>query len=163
MRARPEPSDFARQCGSPIGYERKLAGPFRELQNGIMSHRVTFECLTRSTLDAAFARDIQAVTIIAHWDEKDRIECFDGFIEWRAAADLIPSGFKGTLDLCVCHPKPLVRYLNAHKPCLVRCSPDRKATILYWMALYRVMAAILNQRSVSFDEAFVEAYQILTA
>jgi hypothetical protein len=162
-RTRPEPSDFARQWGSAIGFENCFARSFRKLQEGLTMFGCQILQLNCNNLHSAFDGDVEAVTIIAHWDENDRIEMFERFVPWKHVAGSVPDNYANILDLCVCKPIPLVRYVNAKKRCLVRCVPSKEATILYWMALYQTMAAIFNETPMSFDEAFIKAANILTA
>jgi hypothetical protein len=110
----------------------------------------------------------KVIILFSHWTENvierdkdksiiyDAVEFPDGFITIPKIIEQIPSHLTGVIDLCVCHPKPLVTALRLHCPnCLVKYI-DKPATPAYWMyfylALFRYLKSNPSNYSVALDK-----------
>lgn len=101
---------------------------------------------------------MEAITLVAHWDKDDRIELADGLHDWTKVADVIvDSGFNGVLDLCICHPKPMVPYLKSHSMAVLKHTGLNPSNIIVWLGIYGLMAAKMNEEPISFGDALVAA------
>jgi hypothetical protein len=91
----------------------------------------------------------EVVVLFSHWHE-DAVE-FSGRLEPTSTilAAISPT-YSGILDLCVCHPEPLVRELRIHRPdCLVKYIPD-EASPRYWLYFYRILFSQLRSRDLTY-------------
>lgn len=158
------PSDFCRQFGSHAGFEKFHGVPVRQ----VLKYLSDAGCNVR--IQAGYddwCRSLNesraVVSLVAHWvpAEADSVELFDGLYEWRRLANAVPRGYGKIIDLTVCTPAPMVRYLNAVIPGLIRSKPNETSIILHWLALYQVMATRPKEDEFDFDVEMVEAMKQL--
>jgi hypothetical protein len=162
-RAQGRDDDFSAQFASEKRFESQFASPARGLLSQLRSAGCVVACPGMiEDFSAAFGSGVAAVTLVAHWNSEDEIELADGFHSWKEIARRVPDEYIEVLDLCVCHPDPLVRYLNARKTALVRHKPHKQSGVIEWLALYMVMASLFGQSTaLTFEDAMVEAVSIL--
>lgn len=104
----------------------------------------------------------EVITLIGHWNKHDHLELADGLHDWRIVVNAIPEDYSGVIDLCVCHPEPMVRYLDVHrKKALVKYKSLEPSQIVLWLGIYGVMAAQMKEHPLSFTDALVFAVRKL--
>ena len=100
--------------------------------------------------------------LFAHWrDVDERIELADGLVSPEAIVQVVPSDFKGIMDLCVCHPRALVFGIKQKCPDSLVKSTDKDAAPLWWLYLYEAMFKILTTRA-DYFQAMADAFISLT-
>lgn len=105
-----------------------------------------------------FSQNFQVITLFSHWRE-DAVEFSDGFADIASIVEQIPINFVGVLDLCVCHPKPLVTALKETRPhCLIR-DTNRKATPYIWLFFYLCLFKQMQSENVSYFDALEKTIQ----
>ena len=108
-------------------------------------------------MKSAFQSLPAVVTIVGHWDHSDQVELHDGLHPWQAIARICPDDFSGIIDLCVCHPEPLVRHLKSTQCGLVRHKVGGPSNPVVWLGLYLVIATLIKDGGAAFDEAMCDA------
>jgi len=95
------------------------------------------------------------ITLFSHWDG-DQVEFCGGFADIPAIVERAPADFDGVVDLCVCHPEPLVeRLISRTRKYQVRYA-DRKTSPAFWLHFYHLLYAILLSREITYADALVE-------
>jgi hypothetical protein len=103
------------------------------------------------------------VILFAHWTEAGAVELADGPAAHDKVLTAIPESFRGILDLCVCHPLPLVKAVREQRPDVVVKFTHLRAVPAYWLQLYRVVFSLLDRSAGSYTQALVNAVQALRA
>jgi len=92
------------------------------------------------------------VLLFSHWYDGE-IEFNGGFKSIGAVVTAISPAYSGILDLCVCHPWPLVKELSIHRPnCLIRYS-QTEASPHYWLHFYRILFIQLQCHDLTYLQA----------
>jgi hypothetical protein len=95
------------------------------------------------------------VVLFSHWHD-DSVEFSGGLESTGAIISAMPPTYSGILDLCVCHPVPLVKDLRMHRPdCLVKYLPT-EASPHYWLSFYRILFHQLQSRDLTYLAAIEE-------
>jgi hypothetical protein len=158
----PSKFDYFRQAhGSQKAFESRFGQPPRRLLRQLKRLGCSVCQCSLDNLSAMF-NGAKAVTLIAHWDQQDRIELFDGLHDWQSLVAVIPKDYGGIIDLCVCHPLPMVRYLDVyHRRALVKCKLEGQSDIVLWLGVYCVMAAKMAKQPTKFTDALLFAKEKL--
>ena len=89
------------------------------------------------------------------------IELADGLVSSEEIVRVVPTDFKGIMDLCVCHPVGLVAQIKQKCPdCLVKYT-NTDATPLWWLYLYEAMFKILPTQP-DYFQALADAFTVLS-
>lgn len=95
----------------------------------------------------------KAFTLVAHWTDHG-VELADGIVPFEAVVEAVPPLYDGIVDLCVCHPIPLVAALRLRRPALRAVKyVDAPVSLLLWLRLYKALFALLASRDVDADDA----------
>lgn len=97
--------------------------------------------LTISQWGKIFNNGSLAVLLISHWQDnhpehRSCIELSDGFISIEEVVDKIPLNRKIIIDLCICHPIPLVDLINEIRPEVRIVYRDTKVLPNIWLLIY---------------------------
>jgi hypothetical protein len=103
----------------------------------------------------ALTQPYDVVVLFSHWHD-NAVEFSNGLEPTGAILSVISPTYTGILDLCVCHPKSLVRELRSHRPdCLVKYLRT-KALPHYWLHFYRVLFSQLQAHDLTYLAALEE-------
>lgn len=102
--------------------------------------RVVHE-LTNSQWGKVFNEGSLAVLLIAHWQEshsehRSCVEFSDGFLGIEEIANQIPLSRQIILDLCVCHPIPLVDLIEEIRPNVRIVYKEIEVDPHLWLLIY---------------------------
>ncbi|WP_206243398.1 hypothetical protein [Novosphingobium terrae] len=143
----PERFDFIHRIpGGWRVYERSL---LRQIRDSVAYYRSLGVIVELNFTFAAFKElawqsgPNKAVTLVAHWTSAG-VEFVDGIAPFDAIAKAVPETYNGIIDLCVCHPAPLVVALRQERPAIraIRFI-DAPASLLLWLRLYKALFATL--------------------
>ena len=109
------------------------------------------ENATLEQFESSFAK-AQVVILFAHWVDR-AVEFDDGLVSIERVVSAVPMSYSGVLDLCVCHPTPLVVRLRRERPnCLIKRSRN-EASLLLWLQIYDVLFGLLRAEAMPYTTA----------
>ncbi len=153
----PDKFDFFRQFACSKEFDMRSGRPMRDLLRSLVRAGCVVSRCGLNEFPCMFKR-AKAVTLIAHWDVHGCVELTDGLHNWRDLANSIPEEYTGVLDLCVCHPDEMVRYLRGRfRDKLIKYKPQKPSGIVIWLGIYGVMAQILKEQDLPFGDTLVTA------
>ena len=112
--------------------------------------------------ESLFGESGTVVIVIAHWRDSDlptpsAIELSDGFKLIHELVDLIPVGFEGLLDLCVCHPGLFAKLVEQRRPKLRVFFKDVKISPDIWLLVYSTAILQIAVRPTDYATALENA------
>ncbi len=136
-------AQFVRSYHGWSHYEREVVTPLRTAEEDLRRAGVA----VRSGVGLTELRELfqaggyEVLTVFAHWDEASgAVELRDGFADPAAMLAVVPSEYEGIIDLCVCHPTPLVDALQEQRRRAVVKFTDSRAVPAFWLQFYRAVA-----------------------
>ena len=122
--------------------------------------------LTYSSFGKIFKDEkIDVFILFSHWKNK-RIEFYNDFVPIDKIVNKIPNEFTGILDLCVCHPRELIKELRRKKPnCTLRSidsihQKEAEVTPSVWLTFYLALFKILEEKEITYIMAIHEVLEI---
>ena len=100
-------------------YHYQFVRHFTQVERFLRSLGVTLRANAALTSLTSACSSSQVVIVFAHWT-REGVELDDGVTTLDAFVEAVPNLFGGILDLCVCHPLPLVLKLRTDRRCLIR-------------------------------------------
>ena len=83
-------------------------------------------------------QDVQVIILFSHWIDNS-IEFLDCLVTIEQFVEAVPENYTGIIDLCVCHPKPLVYALRKKYPNNIVRFTDTVSTPSHWLVFYEVL------------------------
>ncbi len=124
---------FARGfAGGWIQYEALFRGAYMAARTELRQMGVRFLENPIMPLLKQEIRTTRVVLLFSHWGQ-DGIELGGEFVSAERVVDGVPESYSGVIDLCVCHPIPLVDALLAARPGAVVKYTRLKATRHHWL------------------------------
>jgi len=152
--------DFARTC-CPIWskYRSDVIKPWARSSRRFRALGVQVVLpATFQAFSEAFKPCREVVVLVAHWGDSC-VEFSDGTVPYHRVAEAIPPGWRGILDLCVCHPDGLAKELKAkNSTCIVRYS-NRRASLDLWLKVYEGFFTTMVQCEIDYLDA-VERFTV---
>lgn len=151
---RPE-ADFARRFRYWRRYRQECLRPLIKGRRRLTALGASvIPGLTLEAFGGLFRRGFAVVILFAHSASR-RVELRDGLVSAEAVVERVPSSWRGTLDLCVCHPRPLTEALRRDRPsCTIRYTGRATATPELWLGFYYALMHRLYHEDLTYLRAF---------
>jgi len=162
---RSELKDFVpKRLPSWLRYTHEIILPFRHYLPHYRKLGVqVVEEVDETTLRSLFSENSHAVLILFSHFTDQHVELSDRMVSVTRFVELVPEGFDGIIDLCVCHPDGLPFRLRDERPASSIKFTHREATTAAWLAMYRVMFELLKRCEMSYAKGLEGAIVRLTA
>lgn len=138
-------------------YERNVVSVFEELRPELKALGADiFTDVTLDGLGEIFASEKHSViTLFTHKDEgfEDLIEFSGGFADAEEVTGKIPHGYKGFVDLSVCHSTRLTAAIRQERPGCLICFSGGKISPALWLYIYLAIYSRLKSEKLTYLKA----------
>ena len=121
---------------------------------------IIHNCTINSIEKVIECKKYKCIILFTHWEQNKNFEYVqfnNSYVKPAIIASKIPVNYVGIIDLCICHPKELVKMLieKKRKKFLVRYI-SIKTTPIIWLEFYWTLFFILYKKEITYLAAIEE-------